>query len=78
VTGNHTAGLSITHFAGQIAIVAKINVQINWGCSGMTLIVGTVLELDIARTLLDAVRKCCLGKDHTFLIAPKPAAVSIV
>jgi hypothetical protein len=55
--------LSIAHFAGKIAVVAKIHMNVNWlGVSGA----GFVKILS-SRTLFKTVRKRLL-EDNTFLI----------
>ncbi len=63
LTGYSTGCLSIAHFTGKIAIVAKIHMNVNWlgeGGAGFVKILSS-------RTLFKAVRKRLL-EDNTFLI----------
>jgi hypothetical protein len=77
LTGYSGTGTRPTHFAGQIAVISQIDVQINRVRFSMSLIARTVQKMVIARTLLIAISKCSLGKDYTFLVRPNSSAGAI-
>ena len=52
--------------------------QIDWITGGGTVVVDTVFKMFATRTLFPAGRKCCLGKDNTFLIAFESSTVVAV
>lgn len=78
LTGYGTGCSSIAHFAGQVTVVAQVNVHVNGQGCAVTLMVGTVLKMQASRTLLYAVVKSRSGEDHTFLIATQSTTIAVV